>query len=142
MRVYLPSQIREEIENEVGSIARIARLTYDRRSKQTSIGLKDWSKQPASSTMVPPAPIQNREQPVSKPLTEIKRLVETPEHIPSTFTESDEIREYHPGVSNSSGRLWTLEQLMEKINEIAEPDELPVIVRVFHRLRDNLDIAG
>lgn len=142
MRVYLPSQIREEIENEVGSIARLARLTYDRRSKQTSIASKNWPKQPASSTTVSPAPIQNREQPESKPLTEITVPVDTPEPAHTTVAESTGIREYRAGVSNPGARLWTLDQLIEKINEIAEPDELPVIVRVFHRLRDNLDIIG
>lgn len=142
MRVYLPSQIREEIEKEVGSIARLARSTYDRRSKQTSIASKKWPKQPASSTTVSPAPIQNREQPESKPLTEITLPVDTSKPAHTTVAESNGIREYRAGISNPGARLWTLDQLIEKINEIAEPDELRVIVRVFHRLRDNLDIIG
>jgi len=145
MRVYLPAQIRDQVENAVEPIVRMARTTYDNpsRSGQTisHIGNRQTSQIPNQrESIVSPHPnegtvsvnplIGSGQGPVTAPFSYV--APQDSENITASVTRTED--------PNSNLQLWTLDQIMEKISEIAEPEELPVITRVFHRLRSNLSL--
>lgn len=145
MRVYLPAQIRDQVENAIEPIVRMARTTYDNpsRSSQTisRMGNRHISQIP-NQRESNASPRPNEGTVSDNPLIGSgPGLVTTPfsyfapqdsEIIVASVTRTEE--------PNSNPQLWTLEQIMEKISEIAEPEELPVITRVFHRLRSNMSL--
>lgn len=143
MRVYLPAQIRDEIEAAIEPVVRLARITYDNpssRSGQTGIRTGN-ARTHATATTDNDSNRDLNENPISMNtgLTYRPKTKQTAFDI-VTLDNADNSE---PSINSDEGlianpRLWTLDQLTEKIKEIAEPDELPVVIRVFHRLRDNL----
>ncbi|MCU1263790.1 MAG: hypothetical protein JWM21_108 [Acidobacteria bacterium] len=92
MRVQLPQQIREQIEQAVTPVLRVAQETY-RKGSATSD-----SKVRVATTRVG-----------------------TTEGVITPF---------------GSKRLWTLDDLQKQIERTAEPEERPVVDKVFRRFRD------
>lgn len=119
MRVQLPGQIREKIETATSRVIKLARHTYDNGNK----GAPPYSTHPTP----PPVPVS----------TGINPRVSIPSE-PTTPTTSFSSNSTTP--SSQTNKLWTLDELQQKLEMLAEPEEKPVVVKVLERLRKNIDL--
>ncbi|WKZ15499.1 MAG: ATP-binding protein [Candidatus Jettenia caeni] len=115
MRVQLPLQIREQTEQAIKPVVKIARDTYDRSSSVTSV-----------TTATEPASIVNSTNVNSGRITEIK---------PSSLVRGD-------SSPSETQKLWTIDELHSHLKEVAEPEEKPIISRVFNRFLIRLKSKG
>lgn len=118
MQVQLPSNVRDQIENAIDPVIRIARKTYDKETP---------AKVPASA----PTPASSSPEPSPKPFDDKQ---------PVTPSSSGPYRdEPEPA---SAQQLWTLDELFSRIEEVAKPDERPIISRVLKRLQNVISKGG
>jgi len=117
MKVQLPEEIREEIEKNVGGIVTKAREIYDK---------KDRPKPP--SNIIPVNP------PTQVPPTVIPNPVILP-----PATGGAVIRPEPDNKNLPSQKMWTLDDLQLLLEGNAYQDEVPIIRKVFKRLRRRLD---
>lgn len=101
MRVLLPQELRDEIEEPIKQIVKQARTAYDKKDKT-----KKSSNIPDSTTG-------------------------------STDSRSNEDSSGN-GKKEESPRYWTLEEIQKKLVENAFSDEVPIIIKVFNRLKRKL----
>ncbi len=121
MRVQLPSQIRDQIDQAIRPVVKIARDTYDRPSSRPSAG------------------------PVIRPSSESPAVITSP--LPAGSGQSAEVKPFGSPVekgSSSSGmqRLWTIDELHSRLKDVAEPEERPIISKVFDRFLARLRSKG
>ena len=115
MRVQLPPQIRDLMEQATRPLIKIARDTYDKKGS-TYIGAPALS---GIATSVGSSPL------VTGGSTPLASLAD--DRI-ANDTRRD-----------SPSRLWTLDDLQPELENVAEPDERPVIAKVFSRFREVSD---
>lgn len=119
MRVQLPSQIREQIDQAIKPVVKIARDTYDRPSSRPSTA----------------SAIKSTAEPITPISLTSSRLVQSLETKPLSQT--------HGSSSQAdTQRLWTIDELHSRLKEVAEPDEKPIISKVFHRFLTQLKSKG
>jgi len=112
MRVQLPTQIRDQISDAIKPVIKLAQETY-RRTGQKPAGAPSTK----LGTQAPPPPFQSSGG--------------SPSHSgnqPSPYSENQQ-----------PSRLWKMDELQSLLECIAEPEEKPVIARVFNRFRRKLD---
>lgn len=115
MRVQLPSQIKEQIEQGLKPVIKIAQDTYRRSQGRNSHSSKSGEPTPVSATIVAyPNP--------------------TPTPVGSSPREGS--------ISVNPQRLWTLDEIRSRLEKIAKPDERPVISKIFERLKTMLISKG
>ena len=102
MRVQLPAQIRESVENAIKSPVMLARDYYDGDKKSSSV----------ASTYVP----QNTSKPIPVPVKQLENIA------------------FKPGIP----RMFTLDEIEQKANELATEIEKKIISRIFLSLRKKL----
>ncbi len=112
MRVLLPQEIRDEIDEAVEKIVKQARLVYDKKNKPQKTG-----NDPGPATTPAGA------HPTGTP----------PADVPPSGTKSATA-----GGNEEPPKYWTLEEIQKKLVESAYSDEVPIIVKVFNRLRRKL----
>jgi anti-sigma regulatory factor (Ser/Thr protein kinase) len=102
MRVQLPIQIREAVENAIKSPVMLARDYYDGDKKSSSV----------ASTYVP----QNVSKPIPIPTKQLENIA------------------FKPGIP----RMFTIDEIEQKVKEIATDSEKKIISGLFLRLRKKL----
>jgi hypothetical protein len=108
MKVQLPQEIRDEMAEAVEKIVKDARRIYDKKDKP--------SPPPNPVPAVPPSGQQTN--------TETRHA----EGVTGSGNEK----------KGGNQRLWTLDELQKQLMEHAYSDEIPVIAKVFNRLRKKL----
>ena len=114
MKVQLPPQIREEVEEVIGPVIKLAQQIYRKRSAVNP-----------GPVVVPrvPAPVIN---PVPLTLGQGKLREQPPD------------RKESEGVSRGSGprpeELWSLGDFQRKLEEVSRPAEKPVFARLRARI--------
>jgi hypothetical protein len=114
MRVQLPRQLREQIENAIAPVIKAAQAAYRRLE---SLG------------RTVPAPQQKTKMDRSADRTDVKPGARV---VPTAGFERN-------AVQNSSGeaghgRLWTMEELRARLEHVATVDERPIVRAVLERL--------
>ncbi len=118
MQVQLPANIRDQIEKAIDPVVKIARKTYDKES---------------------PAPA-----PVASPVT-------SPPSAPVPYPKASNARQpvissppasHRPATEPAADNRCTIDEFCSRIEEIAKPDERPVITRVTKRLKSQLASRG
>jgi hypothetical protein len=102
MRVLLPQEIRDEIQETVEQIVKQARTVYDKKDKS--------KKSPNNSDAA----------------------------TASADSEVNDPQSQNNGMKAEVPNYWTLEEIQKKLVENAFSDEIPVILKVFSRLRRKL----
>lgn len=127
MRVQLPLQIKEQVEAAIKPVIKLAQERYRKRSAGPS------GQPTSSSNPQPPTGVDVRD--TSRPGGQGEG---TPKTEGGHSTNTD--------VSGKDGqpapRLWTLDELQRKLEATAEPQERPVISKVFSRLRLGENTSG
>jgi hypothetical protein len=118
MRVQLPAQIRDEIDKQIAPVIRLASDTYRRRSSADA---------PGPARRVTMSPVIS---PGAQPVGDVMRREEPPQSRRSGSPS----QEWLPRPE----RLWSLGDLQQRLEEVSEPAEKPVVARVFARLRDRM----
>ncbi len=112
MQVQLPSNIKEEIGKGIEPVVKIARKTYD--------------KEFTSPIHTPPQG-------------------DSPSQTPHT-KQTDILSSHETHVGKSPQRIsenqWTLEEICSRLEELAQPEERPVIQRVLKRLKLQINSEG
>jgi hypothetical protein len=122
MKVQMPPQIREEVEEAIGPVIKLAQEIYRKRSA--------FSPPPTvpsrlSTPVSAPAPL---------PADQRNHREEPPDRRESNAIPREPAHRSEP--------LWSLGQLQRELEGVSEPDEKPVITRVFTRLRARLNGKG
>src|ERR1044072_8944601 len=104
MRVQLPPQVRELIEQAVAPVIKIARSTYDKRG-----GSKN-----------------------------VPKFEGTPVAGTSTTTRQSTVSSSTGPIQSSLSKVWTLSEIEERLNSVANRKERVVLSAVFERLREKL----
>ncbi len=120
MRVQLPLQIKDQIEDAIKPVIKIAQERYRKKTPVTSVAAKP-SEISGGPTHETDTVISTNTTEPTKSLT----LGQPAAKLPATAT-----------------RLWTLDQLQQKLDDSAKPDEKPVISTVFDRLRAKMKTEG
>lgn len=120
MQVQLPSNAREQIENAIDPVIKIARKTYDKETP-AHVPAPTPNPAPANSSPEPSPNPSNNTQPV------------TPSSPDPSRDEPDQ---------PVAQKLWTLSELFSRIEEVANPDEKQVISRVLKRLQNIISKGG
>ena len=119
MQVQLPTNIREQIEQAIEPVMKIARKTYDKES-------------PAPAPVTTPA-AYSPSPPVTYPKSSDAKvpIVSSP---PSSYRSAQDQTE--------AAQRWTLDEFSSRIEEVTKPDERPVILRVLKRLKNLISRNG
>lgn len=116
MNVQLPVQIKDQIDAATKPVARVAQETYRKRTSTHVV------EQPAyvSSHRSPP---------------------QVQDNIPQIDHGNMQQKPLLNGTStnNSSVRYWTLDEIQNKLINLAEQKEKPLLIKLFDRLRTSLD---
>jgi Histidine kinase-, DNA gyrase B-, and HSP90-like ATPase len=120
MRVQLPMQIREQVEQAIKPLLKIAQETYRRGSIQSVV--KPSSGATHAPAIVSPSPSINSPQQVGG-------------QLPGPMTVRGQSEAGTEQTPASAQRLWTLDELQAEIEHAAEPNERAVVARVFRRFR-------
>jgi len=115
MRVQLPAQIKDEVEASVKPATKIAQETYRRSAQKAATNTSARTVTPTISGVS----VQNQDD--HKPVTS--------RNDGSSSVPKDE---------EHTSQYWTLDELQEKLVKLAEPNERPVLLKVFGRLRRNI----
>ena len=115
MRVQLPAQIRDQVEIAVRPATKLAQETYRKNAHRAAANLPTRTTMPAS----PSIPSQNPGP-----------------HEP--MTSKIENVSLDPDQSNRSSQYWTLDEILDRLFSLAEPEEKPVLQKIFWRLRKNM----
>jgi hypothetical protein len=119
MRVQLPPQIREQVEQVLRPLIRIAQETYRKRSGG---GARSSPSREDTPSLLPI--LATRTKSLEPSLTE------------TASTKPDRTDRA------SAQRLWSLDELQARLEEIAKPAQKPIISRVFSRLRSRMSGEG
>jgi len=134
MRVQLPTQLRDQIEQAIRPLVKIARDAYDRPSSR-------HSGTPMTQPIIEP------KTPMTSTSTGLGQTTEINTANPSqnsaalsaiqklwTVAEANQAYSVQ-GSAAPTGiqRLWTVDELHSRLEEIAEPNERPIISKVFKR---------
>ncbi len=116
MRVQLPAQIRDQVETAVRPATKLAQETYRKNAHKTATNLPTRITMPASLGM----PLQNpgSHQPMTSKI----------DNVP-----------LDPDQSNRSSQYWTLDEILDRLINLAEPEEKPVLQKIFGRLRKDIN---
>jgi hypothetical protein len=115
MRVQLPQQIRDQVEEAIKPVLRIAQETYRKNS----------TREPSSSS------------PVSEVSRRPESLLNTSASFQATFeTATPSLQSTH--VEPTTKKLWTLDELQQQLENVAKPNEKLVVTKVFTRFRRSL----
>jgi hypothetical protein len=120
MRVQLPPQIRDQIEQAVGPVVRIALERYRKRSAAAA---------GSASRHV-----------VTTPGPTVTALPATaPDAVAARESPGEQLvaRETEP-----PQRLWPLDELQQQLERVAEPAERPILAKVFNRFRSRVRAEG
>lgn len=118
MQVQLPSNIRDEIEKAIDPVIRIARKTYDKEAPAPAHVTTPVNSSPSPPVTYPKA--SNTKQPI----------VSSP---PASYRSAHE---------QAADDRWTIDEICSRIEEVAKPDERPVIARVLKRLKNFISGKG
>jgi len=117
MNVQLPVQIRDQMDNATKPVAKLAQETY-RKSAQKIVD---------TITAIYDPPLNNArstQHSIAQPKPETQQHTSfSPNSKPNTPTN----------------RYWTLDEIQTKLEILADQEEKPVLVKVFNRLRNNLN---
>ena len=119
MKVQLPAELRSQIEKVIGPVIKLADETYRKRSGSP----EDVAPPVSTGSAAKPVPL------AAAPAAIVDRKVLATPHSGNTAANVS-----HPQPAPAEGR-WTLAELQGEIESAAKPEELPVIRRVFARLR-------
>jgi len=119
MRVQLPPSIREQIDRAIKPVIKIAQETYRKNS-------------PSPTTRPPSSAATST---ISSSSSAAINGVSDGSASSTTTVHGRPKRE-------DRKRLWTIEELQREIEFSAEPDERPIVKRVFKRFRDRLGATG
>jgi hypothetical protein len=122
MRVQLPAQLRKEIEGIIAPVVKLAQETYRRRQ-----------------AFGPP-----QAAPASEPAPLVRPPPRLGNHEPARHQISQPVQTASPirGSSNRPEPTWSLAECQRALENVAEPDEKPVLNRLFLRLRARLNGRG
>ncbi|MDP2156927.1 MAG: hypothetical protein Q8K68_04365, partial [Nitrospirota bacterium] len=139
MRVQLPTQIREQIEQAIRPLVKIARDAYNRPSSRQSVAPTTEPKTPMTST--PSGSGQTAEVNRANPFQNNSSL----SAIQKLWTVA-EVNRANPVQDSASPsaiqRLWTVDELHSRLEEIAELNERPIISKVFKRFLTLISSEG
>lgn len=121
MRVQLPSQIRDQIDQAIRLVVKIARDTYDRPSSR-----------PSATSVITPSTTPST--PITSPLED---LTETGLSVkPSAGTVGEN------SSPSEAQQRWTIDEILSRLRDVAEPEERPIVDRVFNRFLARLNSKG
>jgi hypothetical protein len=116
MRVQLPAQIRDQVETAVRPATKLAQETYRKNAHKTATNLPTRITMPASLGM--PSQNPGSHQPMTSKI----------DNVP-----------LDPDQSNRSSQYWTLDEILDRLINLAEPEEKPVLQKIFGRLRKDIN---
>jgi len=122
MKVQLPPQIREEVEEIIGPVIKLAQEIYRKRSA--------FSPAPVAAPVVRPPMFR----PIPQPTAQGTPREQTPDR--NEFDVSPRGPDHRPE------NRWSLLELQQKLEEVSEPAEKPVVARLFARLRARMNDKG
>ena len=128
MKVQLPQQLREQFENAIGPVIKIAQNAYRRPARGTPQAISPAQRPPASFQAATNAMAHRDEKP---------RAGWTADVTQTSAARAGRVAE--PAGSRATSRLWTLEELRKRAEDIATAEELPIISAVFGRIARRLD---
>ena len=123
MKVQLPQQLREQFEKAIGPVIKIAQTAY-RRQARGGPHAYPQAQPPSSPSRSATTPVTHRE--------ERPRAGWTADDVPTLGVRAGQVAEL--AASRSTGRLWTVEELRKRAEDLATAEELPIISAVFERL--------
>lgn len=115
MRVQLPAQIREEVEEVIKPVIKLAQETYRRGSRRVSGDSHSANSGIANSS---PGPASGG-------------------HMGGIEANGSQVGLGHARDAHL-GQTWTLDQIQLELENAAKSDERPIITKVFRRLRKKL----
>lgn len=128
MRVQLPTQLRDQIENETAPVVKLARYTYDNANKKPAASPSHPSPHPASGQNFTPS---GAASPAPTPVSPVPTRPASPP-VPGTGNQPS-------GTPSAPARFWTLDELQAKLELLADPDEKPVLLKLLEKLRKTMN---
>jgi hypothetical protein len=117
MNVQLPVQIKDQIDNATKPVAKLAQETYRKSAQKPSDTTPSYYDIPLNNSRLD-------HHSIAQPKPEIlQQTTVSPISIPNTPTI----------------RYWTLDEIQTRLENLAEQEEKSVLIKVFNRLRNNLN---
>ena len=123
MKVQLPQQLREQFENALGPVIKIAQTAY-RRSARGAPHAHPPAQRPSTPSQPATVAVARRDE---KPLEGW-----TADGRSTLGGRPGQVAE--PPASWSTSRLWTIEELRKRAERVATAGERPIVSAVFDRL--------
>lgn len=142
MYVQIPAQIRKDIEEKIQPLVARAREIYDQAEKSSPVI-------PVSPPIHPDTSVRPHQVSPPADTSDVpKQRITVPVVYPDNHEGKKSGDEYlkftsgpaiNPEKNLVVNKLWTLDEIFQELKNTAEPSEIPVLERIFSRLRENFD---
>ena len=113
MRVQLPLQIKEQIEESIVETIQKAKEVYSGKTRKVN--------------PIPPPPSNVSEEPA-------KTVINPPNTDPKEINQSTNLLEQN-AEQIMQKKMWTIDELFQSLLDLAAPDEVGIINNLFTKLR-------